>query len=263
MRTLKKFKKFIEKTALYFDPTLQQIVKELACHDVDISKVRCGRNSDGGYVVAEEIFRNSDLMMSYGIADDISFELDVIKKYDIKIHAFDGGVATENFEKNPLLSIHQECVGSDNFLYSDQQTCGKISSYETQIKRLAAQDKKIFLKMDIEGAEYDALEAVPENLMQKIQGIVIELHKIEDKKFHKKILKLAKILNKFFVLYHVSGNNYAGIIRLFPDKKIPKVLELSYVNKNLVKSSRVSKQCYPSPLDFPNNPERPMLKFKY
>jgi peroxiredoxin Q/BCP len=63
---------------------------------------------------------------------------DVIKKYGIKIHAFDGGVKADDFEAHPLLVVHEECLGSDEFLYSTQQSSNKVGSYRSHLESAAA-----------------------------------------------------------------------------------------------------------------------------
>lgn len=55
-------------------------------------KIRIGKNNDGGYVICD-IDQNYDLFIAGGIADDISFELDLLKLYPKLIcHAFDGSI---------------------------------------------------------------------------------------------------------------------------------------------------------------------------
>lgn len=260
----KNINNFLSKPISYFSPTISKLAKELTPLDISGSnKIRIGTENDGGYVVTPEAFLNSEIMMSYGIDRDITFEMQTIENYKLKVYAFDGGVKAEDFETHPNLSIFEECIGNDEFLYSQQESSNKVRSYEQQLKAVNASNKKVFLKMDIEGAEYEAIESIKDELLKNIQGIVIELHGIKFIKNHKKILKLIKKLNQYFIIYHVHGNNFARNLRFFPNKTLPHAIELSLINKDLVDSHSVSKEVYPTKLDMPNHDIRPELKFRY
>ena len=51
--------------------------------------VRLGRNADGGYVVDLNIIKKSNILISFGMGSDWSFELDCIKKNkDMKIYQY-------------------------------------------------------------------------------------------------------------------------------------------------------------------------------
>ena len=41
--------------------------------------IRIGRNHDGGYLIAKVDIEKSDLLISFGISDDWSFERDFVK----------------------------------------------------------------------------------------------------------------------------------------------------------------------------------------
>ena len=106
--------------------------------------------------------------------------------------------------------------------------------------------------MDIEGAEYQAFDDIFA-YQKNITGIVLELH-FTNKESTDKAVKLLHYLNKNFLLLHVHGNNTA------PHKfatansigHIPNVLELTYINKNLVHKYELAKnQKHPTSIDQP------------
>ena len=43
------------------------------------SLIRLGNNNDGGYVVEENSIKNSEILLSFGLSDDWSFESDFSK----------------------------------------------------------------------------------------------------------------------------------------------------------------------------------------
>ena len=54
-------------------------------------KIRLGKKNDGGYIIVDNL--EYDLIISCGIADDISFEKDILLKFpNIKVLAYDGTI---------------------------------------------------------------------------------------------------------------------------------------------------------------------------
>jgi len=91
--------------------------------------------------------------------------------------------------------------------------------------------------MDIEGAEYVVIDDILKN-SNNITGIIIEIHNRNGKN-SKKVIKLLSSLESSFVLVHVHGNNCCCGCKTneFP---IPCVIELTYINKNLISSYHIS-----------------------
>ena len=112
--------------------------------------------------------------------------------------------------------------------------------------------------MDIEGAEYEALPDVLKNA-KNITGIIMELHFNSDMAGFNRATALLSALNKDFFLVNVHGNNCANrnnnttFTTINSMGNIPKLLELTYINKNLVSSAHPSQdQSHPSKIDMPN-----------
>ena len=110
-----------------------------------------------------------------------------------------------------------------------------------------------FLKMDIEGSEYDVLLDIIGGA-SNINGMAVEFH---DCDIHwDRLSSLMDQLSKYFAVVHVHGNNCAPLI---PDSTTPRVLEISFINRRLLlddlKETTVQ---YPRPdLDRPCDPARP------
>jgi len=208
--------------------------------------IRLGKENDGGYVVPIVALETADVLMGYGIATDISFERDFSKLFNKPSYGFDCGVENINTGDSNCHFIN-ECIGTSNYLYKSQASSGKISTYSEQIKNLKLSNKKIFIKMDIEGAEYIVMNDILK-YSKNITGIVIEIHYSNEKE----VLKLLSSLSRNFILLHLHGNNCCSckLTNKFP---VPVVIELTYINKNLVSSYKFSKnQKHPLPIDQPN-----------
>lgn len=112
---------------------------------------------------------------------------------------------------------------------------------------------EVFVKMDIEGAEYRVLtDLLPE--ASKISGLVVEFHECD---VHwGRFTEIMNALSEKFAVVHVHGNNYAPLIR---GSKTPRALEISFLNRDLVRGeTRPSERHYPAAgLDRPCNPAKP------
>jgi hypothetical protein len=232
---------------------------------IDEKKVRIGRDFDGGYVAIDSILKQSDVVLSYGVADDISFEEDLLMKYENINKIYTSDCSVEGLPESKLAAnllqkfvFSKTCIGKKNTsgLYkSDGNEVFK--SLEEQIKENSLQDSKIFIKMDIEGGEYSAFDEISEDVWSKITGIVVETHWINDVANQKKFIKLISELNKNFVLINIHGNNHAPLVvfadysnnLLELDKNLPAVIELSYISKKYVKNLALSQTIFPSNLD--------------
>lgn len=240
------------------------VVYEAEDNNGPLHLLRLGNDYDGGYVVPEVACNKADVLFGYGIADDISFEESFATRYKKQSYGFDCGISSVVSQNQDVTFVNQ-CIGSDRFLYDKNSSSKSISSFSEQVNKLGLQDKKIFIKMDIEGAEYEAFDDILK-ASSDVTGIVLEIHFIREGEILKAI-KLLSDLNKDFLLLHVHGNNYE-MYRSFSASNVkglvPKVLELTYINKALVTRFKVSNnQSHPVPLlDMPNNRLRDDCSFE-
>ncbi len=247
-------------TSISFDDDYAPLVELLKVYDgfdksgTPLTIRRHGSKFDGGYAVPELAFLEADALMGYGIADDISFEEKFSDLYKKPSFGFDCGVTNINI-KNKLCKFIPQCIGSDKTIYNSQISSGKISSYFNQLKALNLETKKIFLKMDIEGAEYDAIKDILLQEPKNITGIVVEIH-MWNKDLVKEAIKTLEALNKDFVLVHVHVIKYCGTKYIKTSNItgiISNQIELSYINKNLLSKYKLSKsQKHPTNIDYPN-----------
>ena len=217
---------------------------------------RIGRQHDGGYVVPLLAAEKSDVLMGYGICDDISFEEAFIDRFNKQAYGFDCGMDITQF-KNPKVRLIKECIGTDRHIYTNQKSSGRFSSFTEQLDKLKLTDANIFIKMDIEGAEYDVFDDILRHA-PRITGIVLEIHFVEINRVSK-ALELMKKLSKDFYLVHIHGNNWVDLVFDTPNAKgeIPKVIELSFINKNLTYKATVHpNQKHPRPIDSENCPHK-------
>ena len=110
----------------------------------------------------------------------------------------------------------------------------------------------IFLKLVIEGGEYDLLPLIARHAAS-INGMAIEFHNLDT--MGPRMEEAMKALEPDFAVAHVHGNNYTGLV---PGTALPVSLEVTLVNRAFhAGSGRPDPQPYPRPgLDHPNDPAK-------
>ena len=222
----------------------------LKIYESPYTKIRLGNNGDGGYIIAD--IEDYDLLLSCGIADDISFEVDFLKKHNIKCVAFDGTI-------NKLPEEHP------NIQFVKKNISWMEINDTTNLHSIINQHNNIFLKMDIETFEFRWLLTLNDELLTKIKQLVIEFHfPFNEPGFttldqplpvNLKMDVLKKITNTH-TLIHLHANNCCGT-RIFNGITVPNVFECTYIRNDLVSEYKLNSQAIPHPLDKPNtnNPE--------
>lgn len=242
---------------------------QIKVFDVNKKKIRCGPNSDGGYVLLDEISRNTNTLFSFGVENNIDFELEFIKKYKPKQNIlFDHTINKLPKKRTKNMKFVKKGI-------SDVKS-NKFVTLKDISKNLT---KNNILKMDIEYDEWKIFEKVSEELLLNFKMIIVEFHffflNLEDvdsknkltpyfKKFsinnYKKINsmllnkygEILKKLNKNFLIFHLSANNSLPLKKI-SGKFIPQLLEFSFVRKDLVSKFKISKETLPiKNLDYAN-----------
>jgi hypothetical protein len=175
---------------------------------------------DGTYAIFP--LKKDSIVYSGGLDADVSFELELIKKFDSKVYAFDPTKKCSDFMKkikNKNLNYYNLGVSykKGKFELDDGLSYGCISFVDFAKKN---KHKKIdLIKLDIEGYEYKALRQILESDII-VGQIVIELHgwmlnfsKKEDKKL-KKFLK-----TKDYQLVYKNLDNYTFVKRHILNKE--------------------------------------------
>ena len=115
----------------------------------------------------------------------------------------------------------------------------------------------IFLKVDIEGSEYEILNDII-NFKNMLQGIVIEFHDVS-----KNIYKISEFINNIksnLYLVHIHGNNYS----VKENNKDPEAIELTFSKKSLHSVNKANNKIYPiKNLDFSNFKRSPDIELSF
>ena len=255
--------------------------------------VRLGRDFDGGYVVSRRTVELADVLVGLGIKDDWSFERDFLERRpSAHLLGVDGSVSPAEFKIEALREGYNAirramrgevrdaranlAAGRVNLQVARQFRqffTGPRRRFEKQmvtesggsglswreimgmVDAAAGSAANLFVKMDIEGAEYRILpELLP--YANRIVGLAIEFHDC-DLKWGALIDVMDGLLEHFEVV-HVHGNNYG---RLVPGTGVPELLEVSLAHRRTItpaESQLANDRVYPLPqLDMPNLSSKP------
>ena len=217
--------------------------------------VRLGKKNDGGYLIGKNSLNNSDILISYGIDDDWSFEKNFLKlNKNIKLITFDQNLNLIFLIKRIILNFFRlfSLKRKSNFLKSlfnffdfiiflrKKNNNKKIFYGDT--KNIAKNFTNIFFKIDIEGSEYRVIDELIE-VQDKIQGVVIEFHYLD---LH--LERVKNFISKFNLeLIHIHPNNYSALDK----NNNPTSIELTFETNPIIKSDKLT---LPNFLDMKNDP---------
>jgi uncharacterized protein YoxC len=213
----------------------------------DVTKVRLGRDHDGGYVMLDDL-AGIATALSLGIADDISWDLDVAAR-GVRVLQFDPTVsappeAHPRLHFEPLLVASHDCVG-------------EISLSTIVLTRAGPPDAPLLLKMDIEGSEWEVFEATDGLILSRFKQIVCEFHTLDrlgEEEFGNRAEAVFKKLAATHFVYHVHGNNCANFASV-ANIAVPQSLEVSFALRSAYHTTR-NTDVFPTSLDHPNQPGR-------
>jgi len=226
---------------------------------------RIGKENDGGYLINSEAILKSDYLLSFGIFDDWSFEKN-FNKYNknAKIFCYDDIISFnfiftrsikkiildliklkfKNIFKNLYTIVDYIFINNKIKFYKKKITTGDIHEI---IKNL----DKVFLKVDIEGSEYNILEDILK-VQNKISALIIEFHNIN---------KYRTVIENFIQrleldLTHIHPNNYGKLDK----NNDPIIIELSFEKHPKIIGGEVK---LPNILDKKNNPKKNDIFIKF
>ena len=239
--------------------------------------VRLGRDHDGGYVVPRSVIAGADGILALGLYDDWSFEAAAQKLNPaLRIDGYDHSIGRSRFaidltvdalrllkgrtsigevrRRFHTLRAYKRFFAGRNRHFAQMVTgrptgAGAID-FTSAIDRLGC--GRVFVKMDIEGAEYRVIGQVVERA-DAIVGACIEFHDADA--LRPVFDRAVDALLTRFAIVHVHANNYGHVA----DDGLPDGLEITFVNRSVTGDAPPRKELYLPDLDQPNDPARPEL----
>lgn len=256
----------------------------LCCRPFKVKKsnlCRIGPNKDGGYVIHKGSLLKTKYIITLGLNDDWSFEshfLEINKK--CKVIAYDHTVTLvfwlkrflkdllrffllKKIKINQILDIFKYLkylfFFRNNIHYQLAVGSKKKSVNLEKILNNFQEKNSIFLKVDIEGSEYEIIKEI-KKYSKVINSIVIEFHELNKKKNFNDMINFIKDDHPFKIV-HIHGNNFSEIDKYGN----PVCLELTLVNSDCINLGKTrSIDTYPlKGLDFPNLKRRRDIKINF
>ena len=235
--------------------------------------IRVGGVNDGSYITSKSVILNSSCLLSFGISYDISFEYDFVKLSSVTKPVYMYDKTTQPYSLKYIRSriLHsvkfvspkpilgyirflfklKYLLNSDSILFKTNvsNTSGTREITISKILTKIPFKEGIFLKIDIEGNEYEILPDIIKHIAS-FSSVVIEFHNVS---VHLKLIMdfMNDLSSSGLLLDHLHVNNYGSI----SENGMPNVLELSF-SRCVNRKSPVMKLPCPN-LDSPNSPLRP------
>lgn len=219
--------KCLEKLIIYYYPTNK--------------KMRYGINTDGGYVIAD-LDTIYDCYISCGVSNEESFSKDFIEKQQMtkqNSFAYDGTIENYPYQYTNEITFVRKNIGQFN------------TNTTTNLEDLFSRYNNIFIKMDIEGGEYEWFKSLTTEKLDKISQLVIEFHGLTNDEFDTRQNKINcfSLFSSTHYPIHIHGNNCGPI-----NDNIPQVIEVTYIHKKFIQNPTYNTVPLPiKDLDYPNN----------
>jgi len=220
-----------------------QLIKPVKLNDCTIK--RFGSDGDGGYLACSEAPVPVEGVYSYGIQGRDELGCDVATHLNAQLFQFDPFDRRAPNCEAVTPRFFTEGVGDKKFIDSSKR---KFDTIESHIKQNGQTGKVLFLKMDVEGAEWESLAVTPDPILDQFQQIVLEIHWLVNMK-NDKIKPVLSRLKSMFHIVHVHANDGTCL----PGWSIPSdVMEVTYANKRFFKGETTDLPEIPHRLDQAN-----------
>ena len=261
------------------------------------NKIRLGNNYDGGYIVYGKGLSDIDMLLTYGVGWDVQFEADLNTRCGTNVLMFDPtmfGKTMLDLKKLAAMLKSLRMYAAGKYIFSIWQfwkikrhlekkgvvfnneglakvNRPKYSTFAGHLERFGLKNKRLMLKIDIEGDEYDVLDDEFMHNLNCVDQLIIEFHSLDRRidELHYIIRKLKKDFN----LIHIHGNNFENSFTYNKQEgnineriEIPIVLECTFLRRSVIAETDIIYEPVTYPienLDYPNNllKEDIMLRF--
>jgi hypothetical protein len=206
---------------------------------------RFGETYDGGYLVCANLLRGVKAAYSYGINGYDKWGCDASTRLGVPTHQYDCFNTTVPSCRGGRTIFHAECVGGS----ARTEEGRPFDTIASQLAKNGDGANRIILKIDVEGAEWESFEALPDDVLQRIDQLIVEFHGVETSRS----LAIVQRLKKFFHVAHFHANNASCDPSMAPFTSW--AYEATFVSRRLDEVDAGRAVRLPHPLDAKNNPQ--------
>lgn len=230
----------------YYNKMFELLLPRMLIHKVKIeSKTHELLRLDWSEKLASDYaIKKSDALISYGVGYNTTFENTYIENFQKPVYAFDCGISVLPISKDGF-NFYSECIATDAFIteYPNQIPSGKIHTYKEMLNSLNLADKKVFIQMDISGAENAAIPQILDNT-DNITGMIITFYLHDSQKIIETIPILDKLNEKFILVSRFASPSITCPVEIkskyYNGNPCNYLFVLSYINKNLIDKNEIS-----------------------
>jgi hypothetical protein len=208
---------------------------------------RFGSAYDGGYLMCENLIDGLEAAYSYGVGPNDEWGCDVSARYQVPVHQYDCFDPARPVCETGNFVFHDECIGKRR----EQVESRLFDTLANQISRNGDSGKRLVVKIDVEGAEWDALMATSDATLARIDQLPMELHGSHERHF----LRVVQKLKRTFYVVNVHFNNYSCSTETAPFPS--RAYQVLLVNKRIGVLDRAAGTKPASALNAPDNPQMP------
>jgi hypothetical protein len=225
---------------------------------------RLGNDYDGGYVVHVPSLKDADYLLNYGVGYNVAFEKDFFIETHLPTLAFDPTLKSislvfESLRTGGLIPFLRHAKKYVQWFFKEKNlkkyqinfieegiAAVDTPNYKTlayHFKKYDLYDKKIILKIDVEGSEYAIFNDVSvfELLPNAIQ-ILMEVHLIE--RNIENLVEIMHRIEKTHSLIHIHSNNHVGTFK-YKGKNVPEAMEVTFLLNEYISEQQPSDRAYP------------------
>lgn len=209
---------------------------------------RFGESNDGGYLVCANFLTEVAAGYSYGISGYDGWGCQVASTLQVPVHQYDCFDLRAPTCRGGATFFHGECIGREPATIDGRP----FDTLERQLEKNGHGTARIVMKIDVEGAEWDAFVTAPDSVLERIDQLVVEFHRTDQRRF----LTVVQRLARFFHVANLHMNNYActgGDDAPFGAW----AYEVLFVNRRLPVGAVTPRATPFHPLDRPNAPDLP------
>lgn len=208
---------------------------------------RYGEANDGGYLVCGNLLSDVAAGYSYGISGYDGWGCQVSTTLRVPVHQYDCFNLNAPVCAGGATEFHGECIGREAATIDGRP----FDTLEHQLTRNGHGAARIIMKIDVEGAEWDVFATAPDDVLERIDQLVVEFHKTDERRF----LTVVQRLARYFHVANLHMNNHACSAGDQPFGAW--AYEVLFVNKRLPVTAGAKRTPPFDRLDQPNDGTRP------
>jgi len=202
---------------------------------INIKAEKLGNKSEGWWIYPDIIKDKKPIVFSFGLGENISFDMSIMQKYNAKVYGFDPTPKALKYVKsidtgdNFILQEYAVSNSDEHITFNLPENENHVSGSILDInstKTITVEAKRIqailqelniksneidILKMDIEGAEYNVIEDML-NCQIFPKQVLIEYHHFFDTISNEQTKEnILLLLKNNYELFYIEAYNYSFI----------------------------------------------------